>query len=447
MTVNVSEVVDDARFNAFHLRVVMVCGALIFFDGFDLNAISYAAPEFIKLFGITRPMIAPVFSAGLLGLAVGALSFGFVADRIGAKRTFLFCGAMFGIFSIATALSSSLVSLLVWRFLAGLMLGGASPVSIAIASDYVPKQVRASVTMIMYISLALGGIAAGYAYGFASVFGWRTVFWIGGILPIVLTPLFWALLSEPLVFLVMQQAPAEQIRAILARVNPAHDYSQETSFAVAYENKAGFQPVQLFQDGRAAITLVLWIVFFTSLIAVYFFNSWLPTLLTGRGLSGKEIVVIATSLQFGGIVGTLIAASIVVRLPEFLIAGGAYLAAATAMLVLGNGGSGTVFLASGVLAVGIFLIGAQSVLNVSCAAVYPPSMRGTGVGWGFGVGRIGSVLSPAIAGVLVAMHWTAGQLFAIAAVPTIAAGLGAFVVLALLRRHAPTAVATVAARR
>jgi AAHS family 4-hydroxybenzoate transporter-like MFS transporter len=87
------------------------------------------------------------------------------------------------------------------------------------------------------------------------------------------------------------------------------------------------------------------------------------------------------------------------------------------------------------------------VLNVSCATVYPPSMRGTGVGWGFGVGRIGSVLSPAIAGVLVAMHWTEGQLFAIAAVPTIAAGLGAFVVLALLRRQAPTTVATVAARR
>lgn len=440
-----SEVVDDARFNAFHLRIAVLCGILIFFDGFELAAISYAAAEFIKLLGITRPMIAPVFSSGLLGLTIGALCFGFVADRIGAKRTFLFCGAMFGIFSIATALSGSLASLLLWRFLTGLMLGGASP--IAIATDYVPKRVRASVTMIMYISLAVGGIAAGYAFGFVSVFGWRTVFWIGGILPIVLTAVFWALMPEPLVFLVMRHAPIERIRAILTRVDPAHDYSHETSFAVARENKAGFQPVQLFQDGRAAITLVLWVVFFTSLIAIYFFNSWLPTLLTGRGLSGKEIVVIATSLQFGGIVGTFIAASIVVRLPTFLIAGGAYLAAAVAMLVLGDGGSGAVFLAGAVLAVGIFLIGAQSVLNVSCADIYPPSMRGTGVGWGFGVGRAGSVLSPAIAGVLVAMHWTPSQLFAIAAVPTIAAGVGAFVVLALLRRHAPTTVATAAAPR
>jgi MFS transporter, AAHS family, 4-hydroxybenzoate transporter len=447
MAVNVSEVVDDARFNAFHLRIAVLCGILIFFDGFDLAAISYAAPEFIKLFGITRPMIAPVFSSGLLGLTIGALCFGFIADRVGAKRTFLFCGAMFGVFSIATALSHSLTALLIWRFLTGLALGGASPISIAIASDYVPKQVRASVTMIMYISLALGAVAAGYAYGFMSVFGWRTVFWIGGILPIVVTPVFWALLPEPLVFLVMHKAPVEHIRSILMRVNPARDYSHQISFTVAHENKAGFQLAQLFQDGRAAITLVLWVVFFTSLIAIYFFNSWLPTLLSGRGLSGKEIVVIATSLQFGGIVGTLIAAFIVVRLPGFLTAGVAYVAAAAAMLVLGNGGSGAVFLACAVLGVGIFLIGAQSVLNVSCAVVYPPSMRGTGVGWGFGVGRAGSVLSPAIAGVLVAMHWTPGQLFAIAAVPTIAAGLGAFVVLALLRRHEPASAATAAARR
>lgn len=446
MAVNVSEVLDDVRFNAFHLRIAVLCAVLIFFDGFDLSAISYAAPQFIKLFGITRPMIAPVFSAGLLGLTIGALCFGFVADRVGAKRTFLFCGAMFGVFSIATALSGSISALLVWRFLTGLTLGGASPVSIAIASDYVPKRVRASVTMIMYISLALGGIAAGYTYGFLSVFGWRTVFWVGGVLPILLTPLFWALLPEPLVFLVMHHAPTERIRAILTRVDPAHDYSRETSFTVARENKEGFQPAQLFQDGRAATTLMLWVVFFTSLIAIYFFNTWLPTLLTGHQLSGKEIVIVATSLQWGGIVGTLIAACIVVRWPGFLIAGAAYLAAAATMLVLGNGGSGPAFMICAVLALGVFLVGAQSVLNVSCAEIYPPSMRGTGVGWGFGVGRAGSVLSPAIAGVLVAMHWTPGQLFAIAALPTIAAGLGAFVVLALLRR-APPGSAAVAVRR
>jgi AAHS family 4-hydroxybenzoate transporter-like MFS transporter len=433
---DVSDVIEHARFNSFHLRIAVLCGVLVFLDGFDLTAISYAAPQFIKLFAINRAMIAPVFSAGLLGLTLGALLFGLVADRIGAKRTFVACAVLFGLLSIATALAATMTELLVVRFLAGLALGGASPISIAIASDYVPKHVRTSVTMIMYVSLSLGSVSAGYAFGFLTFFGWRTVFWIGGLLPVLLAPLVLAAMPEAMEFLVMHGAPAARIRAILARLDPTRDFSSETSFTVARENKAGFQPIQLFQDGRAPITIVLWVVFFTSLVAIYFFNSWIPTLLTGSGLSGTEIVVISTGLQFGGIIGTLIAAPIVVRLPGFLTAGFGYLCAALAMLVLGSGGGGFWFLAGAVLAVGIFLIGTQSVLNASAAGVYPPSMRSTGVGWGFGIGRIGSVLSPGIAGVLVAMQWKPGALFMIAAVPTLLASVAILVVHWLVRRRA-----------
>ena len=92
MATNVSDVIDNARFNAFHLWIAFLCGLMVFLDGYDLTAISYAAPQFIHLFGITRAMIAPVFSAGLFGLTIGALAFGLVADRLGAKRTFVLCG-------------------------------------------------------------------------------------------------------------------------------------------------------------------------------------------------------------------------------------------------------------------------------------------------------------------------------------------------------------------
>lgn len=332
MAIDVSEVVDRARFNAYHVLIAALCGVMVFFDGFDLTAISYAAPQFIKVLGVERAMIAPVFSAGLLGLTLGALLFGLVADRLGARRTFVACAVMFGLMSVATARADTMSELLVYRFLAGLALGGASPISIAIASDYMPKHVRTSVTMIMYISLSLGSVSAGYAYGFLTFLGWRTVFWIGGVLPILLAPVVLALLPETLEFLVMHGAPVARIRAILARLDPRRDFSRETSFTVPRENKAGFQLIQLFQDGRAPITVVLWLVFFTSLIAIYFFNNWIPTLLTGSGLSGNEIVVISTGLQFGGIIGTLIAAPIVVRQPGFLTAGAGYLCAALAML-------------------------------------------------------------------------------------------------------------------
>ncbi|MFI5013103.1 MAG: MFS transporter [Hyphomicrobiales bacterium] len=435
MATNVSEVVDEARFNSYHFRIVALCGLMVLLDGFDLFSIGFAAPEFAKFLGIERSAFGQVFSAGLFGLAVGALGFGFFADRFGAKRVFIFCGVAFGLFSVATALADSLDMLLAWRFLAGLTLGGATPISIAIASDFCPKKVRTSIVMIMYISLALGQILAGFCNQYLPLFGWRTVFYVGGILPILIAPLLAVLLPETLEYLVAKGEAPSRINAILGRLEPARTFT-DTSFAMARENKEGFQPLQLFQDGRAAVTSVLWVVFFTALIAIYFFNSWYPLLLTGGGLSNEQVTIVANALPFGGIVGTLVAAPIVMRLGGFQTATLGYLLAALAMVVLGTGGTGFEFLAIATFAVGAFLIGTQSVLNASCAGVYPPIMRSTGVGWGFGVGRIGSILSPAIAGALLALKWKPSELFLIAAVPTLVACVGAFCVWRILASRA-----------
>jgi AAHS family 4-hydroxybenzoate transporter-like MFS transporter len=436
---NVSDVIDNARFNAYHRLIVGLCGLMVFFDGFDLSAISFAAPDVVKMLGVERAMIAPVFSAGLLGLTFGALAFGFIGDRWGVKRTFILCGVLFGIFSLLTATATSVPVLITYRFLAGLALGGASPISIAIASSYMPKNIRTSVVMIMYISLAVGGVFAGYSYGYMEAFGWRTVFIVGGLAPIILSPLFIALLPESLVQMVMRGADAVRINTILARLQPGQTFT-DTAFSVDKENKEGFQPAQLFQDGRAAITATLWVVFFSSLVALYFFNNWIPILLTGGGLSKHEIVTITTSLQWGGVVGTLLAAPIVLKFGGFRSASIGYLLAAAAMLVLSAEKGTFVFLAVATFVVGTFLIGTQSILNASTANVYPPIMRSTGVGWGFGIGRIGSVLSPAIAGVLLAMQWQPSALFMIAAVPTVIASIGLFVLLRFLKTRAPVEV-------
>jgi MFS transporter, AAHS family, 4-hydroxybenzoate transporter len=435
---NVSEVIDNARFNAYHRLIIGLCGLMVFFDGFDLSAISFAAPDVVKVLGVERAMIAPVFSAGLLGLTLGALGFGFIGDRWGVKRTFILCGVLFGIFSLLTATANTVPVLIAYRFLAGLALGGASPISIAIASDFMPKKLRTSIVMIMYISLAVGGVFAGYAYGYLEAFGWRTVFIVGGLAPIILTPLFIALLPESLVAQVLHGGDPARINAILARLDPRRTFT-DTTFTVDKENKEGFQPAQLFQDGRAAITTTLWVVFFSSLVALYFFNNWIPILLTGGGLSKHEIVTITTSLQWGGVVGTLLASPLVLKFGGFRSASIGYLIAAAAMLVLSMEKGSFVFLAVATFLVGMFLIGTQSILNASTANVYPPIMRATGVGWAFGIGRIGSVISPAIAGVLLAMQWQPAQLFMIAAVPTVIASIGLFVLLRFLKARVPAA--------
>ena len=434
MATNVTEVIENARFGRYQIRILVLCGIMIFFDGYDLLSISFTAPEFIKLLGIDRSMIGPVFSAGLFGLTIGALTFGLMGDRLGPSRTFLLCCVVFGIFTLLTAFATSLTELLVLRFFAGLALGGASPISVAIASNYCPKRIRTTVVMIMYISLAVGQIAAGYTYAYLATFGWKTVFYVGGGLPILLAPLFYVLLPEPVEYLVMKGAPRQRIANILSRIDPTKSFNSATEFVVSRENKFGFQVYQLFQDGRAVLTGVLWVVFFSSIMAIYFYNNWIPTLLNGSGLSQGEIVTITTALPFGGVVGTLLIAPVLMKLGPFRTVALGYLCAAIAMIVLASAGLSFIALALCVFAVGFFLIGTQSALNASSALIYPPSLRSTGVGWGFGIGRIGSIISPSIAGVLVAFQWQPGQLFLVAAAPTLVASIMAYVLMSLLRK-------------
>ena len=435
MATNVSEVINGARFNLFHLRVCLLCAALVTVDGFDLSSISFAAGDFVKFLGVSRAVMGPVFSAGFFGLTIGALTFGLVGDRWGPKRTFILCGVIFGVFTLATAAATSLTMLLTLRAIAGWGLGGATPLSIAIASEYLPQRLRTSLVMIMYISLALGIMIGGYVFAYVTVFGWRTVFIVGGILPLVAAPFLWAYLPERLEFMVMKGWASARIASVLARVVPGRDFARETLFTIDRENKAGFQLAQLFQERRAAITAVLWVVFFSSLLAVYFFNSWLPLLLASYGLTQPEVVQINSSMQLGGIAGTIVAAIFVLALGGFrAVAVGYFLAAlAVVVLALSPHSFGFLFVAS--LTVGFFLVGTQSILNASCANLYPPAIRATGVGWGFGVGRSAAIVSPSLAGLLLAMHWQASDLFLLAAVPTLCASVSGLVVLLLVERR------------
>jgi AAHS family 4-hydroxybenzoate transporter-like MFS transporter len=435
MATNVSAIVNDASFNRYHLRICLLCSLLVAVDGFDLSSISYAASDFVKFLGVDRSLMGPVFSAGFFGLTLGALTFGLVGDRWGPKKTFVLCGVIFGVFTLATAAATSLTALLVLRAIAGWGLGGATPLSIAIASDYIPQRLRTSLVMIMYISLSLGIIIGGYVFAYVTVFGWRTVFIVGGALPLIAAPFLYACLPERLEFMVMKRWEPRRIAEVLARIVPGRSFAGETVFIIDRENKEGFQLAQLFQERRAAITSVLWGVFFSSLLAVYFFNAWLPLLLRSYGLSQPDVVKINSSLQLGGILGTIVAATFVVVLGGFRTVAIGYFLAALAIIVLAMAPHtfGFLFIAS--LALGFFLVGTQSVLNASCANLYPPAIRATGVGWGFGIGRSAAILSPSLAGLLLALNWQPSGLFLLAAIPTFCASIAGLVVLRLIGRR------------
>lgn len=439
--INVSEVIEGAHFNRFHLQVVLLCALWVFFDGYDLQTVSFTAPHFVELLKIPKALLGAIFSTGLLGLTVGALVCGVLGDRFGPKRVFLGGGLLFGLATLLTATATQFSTLLVYRFVCGFALGGVTPLAIAITSDYMPRRIRPSVVMIMYTALPLGQIIGGLIFAYVHWFGWRTIFYLGAIFPWVFFPLLAKALPEALEYRVARGASRDWVVGILRRINPAvPNLSESAEFAIRDPAERSFPVVALFQEGRAWRTVVLWATFFASLVALYFFNTWLPTLLNGYGFSLSQAVLITNSLQIGGILGTFAIAAAAYWLGTFRTIALGFLCTAIAIAVLATGGQSFSFLFAAALVAGFFFVGTQGLLNAGSAIIYPVVIRSTGVGWALGVGRVGSIVGPAIAGLLVAAHWQGRQIILAAAVPVAVAALLAVVIGAMVRRSLPQAL-------
>jgi AAHS family 4-hydroxybenzoate transporter-like MFS transporter len=183
---------------------------------------------------------------------------------------------------------------------------------------------------------------------------------------------------------------------------------------------------ELFRAGYGRRTILLWTILFVSLITLFSLTNWLPTLFNTLGITPKQVVTIMALSQGAGLLGSLVAARLVVSYRPFHVAALGFAIAASLLLTLGKFGSGY----SAILIVNpflyFFLIGDQNIVNAMAGQLYPPKIRATGTGWGIGIGRIGGIIGPSIAGLLLAFHWTPGRLFTLAAFPTLATSAAAF---------------------
>src|SRR5260370_37706533 len=200
--VDVADFIDRQPVGGFQIKLLATCAAVLFLDGFDTQAIGYVAPALAKEWSLTRAALGPVFSAGLFGLMIGALLFGPLADRIGRKKIIIFSTLAFGLGALATAFVQDVNALLAIRFATGLGLGGAMPNTIAMTSEFNPKRRRATMVMIMFCGFSLGAALGGFlAAALIPQFGWRSVFVVGGLAPLLLVPILVRRLPQSLRFL------------------------------------------------------------------------------------------------------------------------------------------------------------------------------------------------------------------------------------------------------
>ena len=431
--IDVTETIEQARFGRLQLLILVLCAWIALLDGFDTQAIAYVAPVIAEQWGIAMAGFGPIFGAGLAGLAVGAFVLSPAADRFGRKSVILLSVLLFGVFALITARATTLNELLAYRFLTGLGLGGAMPNIVALTSEYAPKRIRALLIAIMFCGFPLGSTIGGLISApLIAVHGWPAVFVVGGVLPLVTLIVLFIWLPESIRYLMTRDVADIRIAKLLVRLDPSISPSVASRYVVHGSQASGFPVTKLLAEGRASMTMLLWVAFFMNLLVMYFLVNWMPSLLKASGLPLNIAILSTAVLNAGGVVGAIVLGRFVDRLDPYLVLGGAYSASAFFIAGIAFGSANVRTLMISTFLAGFGVVGAQIGMNALAAGLYPTEIRSTGVGWALGVGRIGSIIGPIAGGVLLGFGWTAQSVVLTAAVPALLAGLA---VIALRKRE------------
>ncbi|MGE0113275.1 MAG: 3-(3-hydroxy-phenyl)propionate transporter MhpT [Steroidobacteraceae bacterium] len=350
-----------------------LCFAAAMVEGFDLQALGVAAPSMAAAFGFSPAQMGMVFSSSLVGLLIGAMTGGWLADRYGRKWVLLSSMLLFGLFTFGTAAAFDFTSMLAVRIAAGLGLGGAMPTLIALAAESVSEQRRATAVSMMYAGVPIGAAIAGVVVMQAPA-EWRMVFYIGGLMPVVIAVLMVRGLHEA-----------------------AHVARQQAK-------TAGFW-FSLFGEKRTIPTILLWGALFFTVMVLYLIINWLPLLMVGIGFDKANAAGLLVLFSIGGGIGSWWIGPVMDRGYRNSALMLTYLILALAIGALALVGHLQIVAAMASFLVGTFILAAQVGLYGLMPDIYPVTVRGTGSGMAVAMGRLGSIAGPLMAGqILTAGH-------------------------------------------
>jgi AAHS family 4-hydroxybenzoate transporter-like MFS transporter len=422
--VDISSVVDNARIGSFQVRLYIVSAIGLIIAGFDVQVLGYIAPALIQEWKIAPSAMGPVFAATNLGVMIGALVFSMVADKIGRRPVLTGATLFFGLMTLVTASVNSVSQLLVLRLIAGIGMGCIIPNSTALIGEYSPQRKRVTLMMSITVGFTFGAAIAGFLSAWLiEDFGWRTVFYFGGIVPLVagLAMLLW--LPESLQFLVLKSRNSGKVAEALKRIDSSVKAGPGTEYVVREENKRGVPIRHLFAEGRSAVTVLFWILNFMNVFSLYSLSNWLPTLMRDAGYSTTMAVLVGSVLQVGGTLGAFGLAWLISSYGFLATLTTSFIIACVSIALIGQMGLPLAVLGIVVFVAGWCVIGGQPGLNALSATYYPTYLRSTGIGAGLGVGRLGGILGPVLGGILIAKQWSNTELFFAAAIPSLIAAM------------------------
>lgn len=429
--VNISSLIDDRPVTGLQKRAIAICLTLAVLDGMDAQLIGFAIPALSDEWDLSKASFGLLLAVSSAAMVVGSLVFGPVADKWGRRRVILVCTVIFAVFTLASALATSMTALIVLRILAGIGLGGVTPNLIALTSEYSPARVRATMVTIVVAGMSLGGFVGGLvAAQLIPAFGWQSIFVAGGVLPLVAVLGAWVWLPESGKFLAAR-GDHDGVARIVSAIDPRVDLTGSVRFTQDTQVVAKSPVRELFTAGRGVDTALLWVVFVVNFLVIYFLFGWMPSLFSEAGQSSATAITAAALFNLGGMAGALSAGWITDRVAATWGSGGSR---AAYVVVMGGYTLGAVFI--GVVAmvlanpalllvaicvVGFGISGSSAGIIAIAASIYPVAARSTGIGWAMGVGRVGSIIGPTIGAALIAAGLDARTIFLAMAMPTLVA--------------------------
>jgi MFS transporter, AAHS family, 4-hydroxybenzoate transporter len=388
---------SNERTSPLQFLVAALCFLTVLIDGFDTQSAAFAGPLLGREFAGGPQALGLIFGLGMLGGLLGGVILGPLGDRFGRRPLLIASLCIMSAGSIATGFAHSAQQVALLRLLTGLGLGGAVPNVIALTAEYAQPRSRSTIVAIVFNGFPLGAMLGSIVGArLLPSFGWRTLFIVGGSIPVLVLVLVALLLPESPAFL-MRSGRTREVKRIVARLGA----SAATILSEPQSDRlARGSVLQLFANGLAASTTLIWIGTLLSILCIYCTVNWLPVLIAGSGLPLQTAILAVGALNIGSVIGNIILARCGDRNTAYVPTAAFYVIGAVFLSIVGISGSSSALMLGMTFGAGLFGFGGQLSVTTITARLYPTELRATGSGWAFAIGRVGGVIGPLFAGFL-----------------------------------------------
>jgi benzoate transport len=416
------QIIDRSAMTAAQLTVVVITVLLNAMDGFDILSIAFASPGIAREWGINQQELGIVLSMELIGMAIGSLFLGGVADKIGRRPTLLGCLTVMAAGMLLATTSASPVQLSIWRILTGLGIGGMLSCTNAVVAEFSNSRWRSLCISFMVIGYPLGGGFGGlYASNLIARYDWRAVFYFGAAITAALLPVSFFLVPESVHWLTRKQPlnALERVNRSLKKLGHAAIAALPEVHAEDRKKSLG----DIFSASLVGITVIVTTAYFFHIMTFYFLLKWAPKIVTDLGFPASQGGYVLTMGNFGGAAGGAAFGLLTARIGLKPLTIGILVLNAAWVTIFGRSTSDFQTLMWVAIVVGFFGNAAVSGLYSIVAYAFPTHVRATGTGFVIGVGRGGAALSPVIAGYLLNLQMTLPSVAMIMAIGSLLAAI------------------------